>query len=213
MSVSLAIRMKKRSTAISAAVKRARDRRGWSLRKLALEARVSPSTLSRLENSDGSESPRVETVDALAVALDCPLAELLGDPPVVEYRGFGDWPGALQEVLEARGGDVTPAERAFFECQITLANNTALSLDDDARSADAQDASHWERQIVLFQCSPIWRTVSDLITQQYLLDHGAQTGLERVVRSLIEARLAPAPNFDEEPVKKKKKRATKGGKR
>ena len=207
MTVSSTKRIERRAAAIGVAVKRARARRGWSLRELARQAKpnVSVSTLSRLEDPKRSESPRVETLEVLAVALDCPLYELLGERAVVEYHGFGDWPETLQQVLKKRGGDVTAAERAFLEYQITLHENAALALDDPTKSAAAKDAADWEYQLEVFQVAPLWRTVDDLITHQHLLDPDAQTGLERVVRALISARQAVQQAQQATPPKRRKK--------
>lgn len=62
---------------IAAALRRERERRGLSLGELARRAGVAKSTLSQLEA--GSGNPGLETLWALAVALDVPFSRLV-DP-------------------------------------------------------------------------------------------------------------------------------------
>ncbi len=64
---------------ISAALRRERERLGVSLGELARRAGVAKSTLSQLEA--GSGNPSLETLWALAVALDVPFSRLV-DPQV-----------------------------------------------------------------------------------------------------------------------------------
>jgi len=63
---------------IAAALRRERERIGVSLAELARRAGVAKSTLSQLEA--GSGNPSIETLWALAVALDVPFSRLV-DPP------------------------------------------------------------------------------------------------------------------------------------
>ena len=63
---------------IAAALRRERERLGVSLTELARRAGIAKSTLSQLEA--GSGNPSVETLWALAVALDVPFSRLV-DPP------------------------------------------------------------------------------------------------------------------------------------
>lgn len=63
---------------IAAALRRERDRAGMSLTELARQAGIAKSTLSQLENGTGN--PSVETLWALAVALQIPFSRLV-DPP------------------------------------------------------------------------------------------------------------------------------------
>src|SRR3982751_5546617 len=65
-------------SAIAAALRRERDRAGLSLTELARRAGIAKSTLSQLES--GSGNPSIETLWALAVALDVPFSRLV-DPP------------------------------------------------------------------------------------------------------------------------------------
>ncbi|MFR9731880.1 helix-turn-helix domain-containing protein [Saccharopolyspora sp. MS10] len=60
---------------ISAALRRERDRVGLTLSELAKRAGVAKSTLSQLES--GAGNPSVETLWALAVALDVPFSRLV----------------------------------------------------------------------------------------------------------------------------------------
>jgi transcriptional regulator with XRE-family HTH domain len=63
---------------IAAALRRERERLGVSLAELARRAGIAKSTLSQLEASAGN--PSIETLWALAVALDVPFSRLV-DPP------------------------------------------------------------------------------------------------------------------------------------
>ncbi|HEY0815425.1 MAG TPA: helix-turn-helix domain-containing protein [Pseudonocardia sp.] len=63
---------------IAASLRRERERHGISLTELARRANLAKSTLSQLEACVGN--PSIETVWALAVALDVPFSTLV-DPP------------------------------------------------------------------------------------------------------------------------------------
>lgn len=63
---------------IAASLRRERERHGISLAELARRANLAKSTLSQLESGVGN--PSIETVWALAVALDVPFSMLV-DPP------------------------------------------------------------------------------------------------------------------------------------
>jgi transcriptional regulator with XRE-family HTH domain len=63
---------------IAAALRRERDRIGVSLAELGRRAGIAKSTLSQLESGTGN--PSIETLWALAVALDVPFSRLV-DPP------------------------------------------------------------------------------------------------------------------------------------
>ena len=79
------------SQQIAAALKRERLRAGLSLSEVARRARIGKSTLSGLET--GSGNPSLETMWALAAALDIPLARLLDPPPhEVALQHVGDMP-------------------------------------------------------------------------------------------------------------------------
>ncbi len=62
-------------TAIASSLRRERERHGISLAELARRAGVAKSTLSQLEA--GSGNPGVETLWALAVALDVPFSRIV----------------------------------------------------------------------------------------------------------------------------------------
>ena len=64
---------------IASALRRERDRAHLSLTELARRAGVAKSTLSQLESGTGN--PSVETLWALAVALDVPFSQLVAPPP------------------------------------------------------------------------------------------------------------------------------------
>lgn len=79
------------SQQIAAALKRERLRAGLSLSEVARRAGIGKSTLSGLET--GSGNPSLETMWALAAALDIPLARLLDPPPhEVALQHVGDMP-------------------------------------------------------------------------------------------------------------------------
>jgi transcriptional regulator with XRE-family HTH domain len=63
---------------VAAALRRERERVGVSLAELARRAGIAKSTLSQLEAATGN--PSIETLWALAVALDVPFSRLV-DPP------------------------------------------------------------------------------------------------------------------------------------
>jgi transcriptional regulator with XRE-family HTH domain len=65
--------------AIARALRRERERAGLSLTELARRARVAKSTLSQLESGNGN--PSVETLWALAVALDVPFSRVVDPQP------------------------------------------------------------------------------------------------------------------------------------
>lgn len=76
---------------IAASLRRHRARAGLSLSEVAKRAGVAKSTLSQLESGTGN--PSVETLWALAVALDTPFAALLDPPrPKVQIIRAGDGP-------------------------------------------------------------------------------------------------------------------------
>ncbi len=66
-------------TAIASSLRRERERHGISLAELARRAGIAKSTLSQLEAGTGN--PGVETLWALAVALDVPFSRIV-DPQV-----------------------------------------------------------------------------------------------------------------------------------
>ncbi|MFC5180446.1 XRE family transcriptional regulator [Actinomadura harenae] len=76
---------------IAAALRRERARGGRSLTEIARRAGVAKSTLSQLES--GSGNPSVETLWALAVALEVPFAQLVAQPvPRVQVIRAGEGP-------------------------------------------------------------------------------------------------------------------------
>lgn len=86
--------------AIAAALRRERERAGLSLTELARRAGLAKSTLSQLESATGN--PSVETLWALAVALDVPFSRLV-EPPVASVR-----------VVRAGTGPGIPSETGHF---------------------------------------------------------------------------------------------------
>ncbi len=81
---------------IAASLRQARSRTGLSLSELAKRAGVAKSTLSQLES--GAGNPSLETMWALSVALDVPVAVLLDPPPAaVQVIRAGDGPSDAAE--------------------------------------------------------------------------------------------------------------------
>ena len=91
---------------IAAAVRRERERAGLSLTELARRAGLAKSTLSQLEA--GAGNPSVETLWALAVALEVPFSQLVAaPPPPVQVIRAGEGPRLHSEQAdyELRPGD------------------------------------------------------------------------------------------------------------
>ena len=88
---------------IAAALRRERERHGISLAELARRAGIAKSTLSQLEA--GAGNPSVETLWALAVALDVPFSRLRRS---TRRAGAGD-PGGRGPVLRVRAAPFTSA--------------------------------------------------------------------------------------------------------
>ena len=68
--------------ALAANLRRLRAERGVSASELARSAGASRATVSQLEAGEGN--PTLDTLYALATALDAPLAELIAPPPAAE---------------------------------------------------------------------------------------------------------------------------------
>lgn len=85
---------------IATALRRERDRAGFTLSELAKRAGLAKSTVSALEATTGN--PSVETIWALAVALQVPFSRLV-DPPVAPVR-----------VVRAGEGTAIPSETGHF---------------------------------------------------------------------------------------------------
>jgi transcriptional regulator with XRE-family HTH domain len=81
---------------IASSLRRHRARAGLSLTEVAKRAGVAKSTLSQLESGTGN--PSVETLWALAVALDTPFAALLDPPrPKVQIIRAGEGPAIYSD--------------------------------------------------------------------------------------------------------------------
>ena len=110
------------SAVIASAVRRERTRAGLSLSALAARAGLSKSTLSQLEAGHGN--PGVETLWAIAGALDVPFSFLFeapetqpqliraGDAPVVEAEGSAFAAGLLSAGAPGRRRDLYTAALA-----------------------------------------------------------------------------------------------------
>ncbi len=81
---------------IATAIRRERDRAGFSLTELARRAGIAKSTLSQLESGTGN--PSVETLWALGVALGVPFSRLVDQPrPMVRVIRSGEGPATYSE--------------------------------------------------------------------------------------------------------------------
>lgn len=86
---------------ISSSLRRERGRSGLSLTEVARRAGIAKSTLSQLEAGTGN--PSVETLWALAVALDVPFAQLLDPPrPRVQLIRAEEGPSVYSEQADYR---------------------------------------------------------------------------------------------------------------
>ena len=92
---------------IAASLRRERERHGISLTELARRANLAKSTLSQLEAGVGN--PSIETVWALAVALDIPFSTLVDPPQEPVY------------VIRAGEGNVLRSDHAPFEAVLLSA--------------------------------------------------------------------------------------------
>src|ERR1700757_3578418 len=86
---------------IAASLRRERRRSGLSLTELARRAGLAKSTLSQLESATGN--PSVETLWALAVALDIPFSRLVEPPPPVRVVRAGEGPRIPSEQADFTG--------------------------------------------------------------------------------------------------------------
>ncbi|MFI6877617.1 helix-turn-helix domain-containing protein [Streptomyces sp. NPDC050400] len=100
---------------IAAALRRERGRAGISLSELAKRAGIAKSTLSQLESANGK--PTLETLWALAVALDVPPSLLL-DPP-----------RPTVQVIRAGQGVTVPSEQADYAATLLSACPPAARRD------------------------------------------------------------------------------------
>lgn len=96
------VNMKSEMQALATTVRRLRVQRGLSTVELSRRARMSRATLAQIEAGGGN--PTLETLYALANALDAPLADLItsprraGPPRVVR---LGEGPRVVGEAVEA----------------------------------------------------------------------------------------------------------------
>jgi XRE family transcriptional regulator, regulator of sulfur utilization len=90
-------------------VRELRERRGLSLSALARRATVGKATLSGLEA--GTRNPTLDTLHAVAAALDLPLTALLGPPP-------GDVRGAAVQMQLLRVFDDGPVTYELYRMRI-----------------------------------------------------------------------------------------------
>jgi transcriptional regulator with XRE-family HTH domain len=93
---------------IARALRRERDRVGLSLTELARRAGIAKSTLSQLESATGN--PSVETLWALAVALDVPFSRLV-EPPQ-----------AAVQVIRAGQGPMVFSEQSHYVATLLSAS-------------------------------------------------------------------------------------------
>ena len=87
---------------LSEKIKQLREKKEWSLNKLAEEAGISKAYLSQLENNV-SKQPSAEILLKIASALDTTIADLLDKPVRVHAEDFGEMPTGLRELIDKRG--------------------------------------------------------------------------------------------------------------
>jgi transcriptional regulator with XRE-family HTH domain len=114
-----------RTFTIAAAIKSARQDRGWSQRQLAAASGVVHSTLARIEHGKTS-NPGTDTLGKLAAALQVPIDRLAGAQAVPETtpdtltelsRTLSTKPDLAKKLLNIARGYVraTDKDRRFYE--------------------------------------------------------------------------------------------------
>ena len=93
---------------LSSAIRRERERAGLSVTELAKRASVAKSTLSQLESGTGN--PSLETLWALALALDVPVSRLISQP------------SQHVQVIRANEGAAAESEQANYAATLLAAN-------------------------------------------------------------------------------------------
>lgn len=156
-------RMSARARVVADALRKARDRHRISVRELARRANTSPSTVTRLENpGETIGSPSIDTLEALAAALNCSLAELLGEESQGQEWHPSEWPAALTEILDDRGAFASPAEHAFIQ-------KTILEWRVGGEE-ELSDRSFWESELEAFQRSRSWGLIGRMVGESGYLD-------------------------------------------
>jgi XRE family aerobic/anaerobic benzoate catabolism transcriptional regulator len=107
--------------ALGTRVRRLRARRGMTRRQLAQEADVSERHLANLESGTGN--PSMLVLRQVAIALDCPLAELLGD----ETTESPDWL-LIRDLLHGRNADELAQARKALTALFGDATSPATRL-------------------------------------------------------------------------------------
>ncbi|SDP56364.1 transcriptional regulator, XRE family with cupin sensor [Actinopolyspora xinjiangensis] len=128
---------------ISIALRHHRERAGVSLSELAKRAGVAKSTLSQLESGEGN--PGVETLWALAVALNVPFSRLV-EPPTPSTR-----------VIRAGRAPRLRAEHSAFAAGLLSSSPAGASRDiyeialeaDESREAEPHQAGTVEHLVVV----------------------------------------------------------------
>lgn len=92
---------------LSSAIRRERERAGLSVTELAKRASVAKSTLSQLESGTGN--PSLETLWALALALDVPVSRLISQP------------SQHVQVIRANEGAAAESEQANYAATLLAA--------------------------------------------------------------------------------------------
>ncbi len=193
-------RQRARALAIASAVRSQRNERGDTTRVLSKKARISASTLARIENPDteNPSSPSVDTLEAIAEALEVPLADLLGEPRALERREIGAWPDALVAVIEERSVPVSVLERAYLEECLgrdkapQTAETGAATLASkfvQMNSGDINDPDFWRSGLEQLSSSLRWRIVEKLVDSGFYLDPHPDSlvGLDWYVDTLLVA--------------------------
>lgn len=124
--------MSMRSAAIGAAIRRAREEKGWKQRQLAAQipgragVTINAQTVSNWER--GKHTPDMETLAVVAQALGKPISSLLnGDGEPAEEAT----PSAARELLLAAQAQRESAEALLGAAQVLLKAGTALAQEAD----------------------------------------------------------------------------------
>jgi transcriptional regulator with XRE-family HTH domain len=118
---------------IAEAIRRERTRTGISLTELARRAGIAKSTLSQLEA--GAGNPGVETLWALAVALNVPFSRLIESPP------------AQVRVIKAGEGIRFPSEQATFTGTLLASSPPGVSREIYMLTVEPGSPRHAEAHI------------------------------------------------------------------
>lgn len=116
-------------TELSRALRRRRQETNISLREVAIETKVSPSTLSRIENEQGV--PDADTIARLAAWLDIPMERfVVGQNKTISYTPTEPLPNIVEAHLLSD-------KHLTLEAAHALANIFRIAYQEFVRQSDA----------------------------------------------------------------------------